>query len=88
MEYCEEGTLESLLKRSARLPEQQAMALFTQIARGMQVMRTCNVVHRDLKPANILLKQGVVKIADFGLATKFNGELMQSYKGSPLNMAP
>ena len=25
-------------------------------------------MHRDIKPNNILLKQGVAKIADFGLA--------------------
>jgi serine/threonine protein kinase len=27
-----------------------------------------NIVHRDLKPANILLKNGQLKIADFGFA--------------------
>jgi serine/threonine-protein kinase ULK/ATG1 len=64
------------------------MALFTQIAKGIQAMRKCNVVHRDLKPANILLKQGIVKISDFGFATKSNGKLMESYKGSLLSMAP
>ena len=25
-------------------------------------------IHRDLKPANLLLKGGIIKIADFGFA--------------------
>ena len=30
------------------------------------------IVHRDLKPVNILFKDGVVKLADFGLARKIS----------------
>ena len=27
-----------------------------------------NLIHRDLKPANILLKNGIPKIADYGIS--------------------
>jgi serine/threonine protein kinase len=65
------------------------MAIFAQIVRGLQVLAVNKVIHRDLKPTNILLKEGVVKIADFGLARKFiNTELLQTFAGSPLQMAP
>lgn len=89
MEYCSGGSLEQLLREKGRLGEEDAMRKFGQIVRGMQVLAACSVVHRDLKPANILLSGEVVRIADFGLARKCReGELLQSYKGSPLNMAP
>ena len=43
-----------------------------QILKGLSVMHQFKIMHRDLKPANILLHKGRVKIADFGLATKFS----------------
>ena len=53
------------------------------------MMHQCKVVHRDLKPANILLQNGMVKIADFGLACKFSkDQMMKTFAGTPLHMAP
>lgn len=40
-----------------------------QIALGLQHLHASNIVHRDIKPANILInKEGVLKIADLGVA--------------------
>jgi serine/threonine-protein kinase ULK/ATG1 len=68
MEYCEDGTLSDLINAKKALPEAEALAIFSQIVKGMKILDTCKVVHRDLKPANILINKGIVKIADFGLA--------------------
>jgi len=46
-------------------------------------------LHRDLKPANILLKNGIIKIADFGFVKKQTGSVKESYNvGTPLYMSP
>lgn len=42
-----------------------------QILTGMAQLHAGQVMHRDLKPGNILIKDGTIKIADFGLARTF-----------------
>ena len=47
------------------------------------------MIHRDIKGANILTtKDGIVKLADFGVATKLNEETSHSAVGTPYWMAP
>ena len=65
------------------------MHYFIQIIKGLQILHASGIVHRDLKSANILLSGKNIKIGDFGLAKKYRkGDLLNSYKGTPLNMAP
>jgi serine/threonine protein kinase len=46
-------------------------------------------LHRDLKPANILLKDKIVKIADFGFAKRITVNSKETVNvGSPLYMSP
>lgn len=48
-----------------------------------------NIVHRDLKLANILINEQMqIKLADFGFAKLMDDELMESYCGTPITMAP
>ena len=65
------------------------MRLFIQIVKGMNSIEKMSIIHRDLKPANIMFKANNIKIVDFGLAKKHSyGEMMKTYAGTPLNMAP
>lgn len=61
------------------------------IANGMQYLNERGIVHRDLKLTNLLVKElpegMVVKIADFGFATKLQG-MTETFCGTPLYMAP
>lgn len=45
-----------------------------------------NITHKDLKPANVMVKDGIFKIGDFGLANK--NEKIHDWGGSPPYMAP
>ena len=49
-----------------------------------------HLVHRDIKPANILLnKNGVVKLADFGVSgmTEASGDCLSSWVGTMAYMS-
>jgi len=48
------------------------------------------VTHRDVKPANVLINNGVIKLADFGVAKNFNDsdDTNKTYSGTPLFMSP
>ena len=61
-------TLAERLKAGA-LPVRKALDTAAQIARGLAAAHDKQVIHRDLKPENLfLLRDGRVKILDFGLA--------------------
>ncbi len=67
-ELLEGETLRDRLKSGA-VPVRKALDWAVQIARGLAAAHDKQLVHRDLKPENIfLLKDGRVKILDFGLA--------------------
>ena len=61
-----------------------------QIIEGMKALYNLNIIHRDLKLENILLKNGTVKISDFGFAKHMGRNLfVESVKcGTPSTMAP
>jgi eukaryotic-like serine/threonine-protein kinase len=67
-ELLEGGTLREQLLRS-RLPLRKAIDCGIQVAHGLAAAHDKGIVHRDLKPENLfVIKDGRVKILDFGLA--------------------
>src|SRR5262245_50780527 len=56
--------------RGERMPLEEALGIFRQIAAGVGAAHEEGVIHRDLKPANVLLrrKDRVAKVTDFGIA--------------------
>jgi eukaryotic-like serine/threonine-protein kinase len=68
MELLDGETLRQRLGEGA-LPVRKAIDYGVQIARGLGAAHEKGLVHRDLKPENVfLLRDGQVKILDFGLA--------------------
>jgi eukaryotic-like serine/threonine-protein kinase len=52
-----------------KLPAARVVDLGMQACAGMQHAHNAGLVHRDVKPANLLLRDdGVLKVADFGIA--------------------
>eukprot|EP00668_Euglena_longa_P006280 GGOE01007467.1.p1 GENE.GGOE01007467.1~~GGOE01007467.1.p1 ORF type:complete len:576 (-),score=125.84 GGOE01007467.1:679-2406(-) len=89
MELMEYGSLADVLK-STRLNECEARVLSLHVLQGLKVLQEWGVVHRDIKPGNLLINaKGVVKIADFGVATFTNSlNLANSANGTRIYMAP
>ncbi len=68
MEYIEGTTLGELLA-SGEVEEEFFLRIMEQCAQALVYAHSKGIIHRDLKPANIMLNdQGMVKIADFGVA--------------------
>ncbi|MER7277404.1 PASTA domain-containing protein [Dactylosporangium sp. NPDC000244] len=78
MEYVRGHTLRELLAERRRLQPQEALAIMEQMLAAIAAAHRAGLVHRDVKPENVLVAEspgdqhnlidGVVKVADFGLA--------------------
>ena len=69
MELIDGITLKEYLSRRGRLSPKEVTVFATQIARALEHAHDHNIIHRDIKPKNImLLRDGTVKVADFGIA--------------------
>lgn len=99
MEYCEGGSLASLLEHG-RIEDEMVTQIYTlQLVEGLSYLHQSGVVHRDIKPENILLDfNGVIKYVDFGAAkiiAKNGSKVATESKnninamiGTPMYMAP
>lgn len=83
-DYANSGTLEDLIRgRKSPFGSEDLNSMFVQLANGMKAVNA-RLVHRDVKPDNVLVHDGKLKIADFGLSkivdalTRSSG---QTFKG-------
>jgi predicted Ser/Thr protein kinase len=92
MELIEGETLQARVRRDGALGPREATRVIAQVAEALDYAHLKGVVHRDLKPSNImLLRDGVVKVMDYGIARarRFEGlTVTGAFLGTPDYVAP
>jgi eukaryotic-like serine/threonine-protein kinase len=72
MEYVAGRSVRELLNEEGVLAPAQAVDVLEQTLSALQHAHRQGIVHRDIKPENLMVtRDGVVKVADFGLARAF-----------------
>ncbi|HEX5402583.1 MAG TPA: serine/threonine-protein kinase [Pseudonocardiaceae bacterium] len=92
MELVAAQTLSDLVRAQGPLPPHQVVSLAEQVLGALGVAHAAGIVHRDIKPSNLmLLGNGRVKLADFGIAQAVDDPKLTTSGnliGSPGYLAP
>ena len=72
MEYCEAGSLDSLIQQGCGLSQKESLEYIMQIGDALQYMHDNKMLHLDMKPSNVMLrKKGEAVLIDFGLSKQY-----------------
>lgn len=93
IEYVDGQSMQDWMKQLKRLSVGDALHVALVCAEALKHASDQQMIHRDIKPDNILVtKNGVVKVADFGLAKALDEDVSMTQSGTgmgtPLYMAP
>jgi len=98
MEFIDGESLKDVLTREGRCPDPLIAVVMNGMAEALKYAEKMGIVHRDIKPDNIMLTtDGLVKLADLGLAVRVGGEQVSDERadgaapkvmGTPMYMSP
>lgn len=91
MEYLEGSDLREYCREGSLLPLRKVLYIISETALALDHAHGSGVIHRDVKPGNImLLKNGKVKVTDFGIAKAVSYSQTKSgiVLGTPNYMSP
>ena len=89
MELIDGITLKQYMERRGKLNWPETLHFITQIMKGLSHAHSRSIVHRDIKPQNIMvLRDGTVKVTDFGIACLSNSNPSNEAIGSVHYISP
>lgn len=91
MEVLDGTDLKECCKKNNLLPVKRVLEIVSLVSDALDYAHHQGVVHRDIKPANIMLmKDGTVKVTDFGIARITSSSKTQTgiVLGTPSYMSP
>jgi len=90
MEYMDAGSLDLILKKASRIPENILGKITSAVLKGLSYLRDKHaIMHRDVKPSNILVNSsGEIKICDFGVSGQLIDSMANSFVGTRSYMSP
>ena len=89
-----ESSIMTILHNHGALEEPIVRRYTCDILEGLFFLHTKRIVHRDIKPSNLLVKNNVIKLADFGCSIEGIDNASSSYNnnttaaGTTMYMAP
>lgn len=90
-EFIEATSLASYLKAQGTLPVTEVIAITRQIASALDYAHSKGVRHGDLSDANIFIKDGQIRLADFGFTRAVEGTTLAKKGfavGNPIYLSP
>lgn len=91
MELVQAVTLSDYIAQWGPLRPEQVADLARKLLSALEAAHAAGIVHRDVKPSNIMVADGRVKLADFGIAQTLDDPRLTTsgaIVGSPSFMAP